>query len=44
MTDAMEMLSMCLRLNKVPAGWEVVAYFSKKLLVNWFADLLERVK
>lgn len=44
MTDAMELLSQCLTLNKVPASWETVAYFSKKLLANWFADLLERVK
>jgi len=44
MSDAMELLSQCLTLNKVPASWESVAYFSKKLLANWFSDLLERVK
>lgn len=44
MSDAMELLSSCLTLNKVPSSWELVAYFSKKLLVNWFSDLLERVK
>lgn len=44
MSDAMEILSQCLTLNKVPSSWESVAYFSKKLLANWFSDLLERVK
>jgi dynein heavy chain len=44
MSDAMELLSSCLTLNKVPSSWELVAYFSKKLLANWFTDLLERVK
>jgi dynein heavy chain len=44
MTDAMETLSTCLGINKVPAAWEAVSYFSKKLLSSWFADLLERVK
>lgn len=44
MSDAMEMLSSCLTLNKVPTSWESVAYYSKKLLANWFTDLLERVK
>lgn len=42
-TDAMEALSTGLQLNKVPASWEKYAYFSKKSLVDWFADLLQRV-
>lgn len=41
-TDAMELLSQCLTLNKVPPSWEKVAYFSKKPLGLWFNDLLER--
>lgn len=31
-TDAMENLSNCLLLNRVPPGWEKYAYFSKKNL------------
>jgi len=42
-TDAMEALSNALALNKVPAQWEAVAYFSKKTLVEWFVDLIARV-
>lgn len=42
MTDAMENLSNCLKLNKVPKSWEEVAYFSKKLLANWFNDMILR--
>lgn len=29
--------------NKLPSNWEEFAYFSKKPLLLWFADLLERV-
>ena len=43
-TDKMEALSLSLSVNRVPKNWEEVAYFSKKPLVTWFADLLERVK
>ena len=43
-TDKMEALSLSLSVNRVPKNWEEVAYFSKKALVLWFADLLERVK
>jgi len=43
-TDAMEGLSNSLFLNRVPGNWEKYAYFSKKPLALWFADLLERVK
>jgi dynein heavy chain len=42
-TDSMEMLSSQLSLNIVPSGWEKYAYFSKKNLLDWFADLRERV-
>ena len=42
-TDAMENLSTSLSLNKVSAGWEKVAYFSKKSLAEWYSDLLLRV-
>lgn len=43
-TDAMEALSNSLSINKVPEGWEKFAYFSKKALIEWFYDLLDRVK
>ena len=39
-TDAMEGLSNALSLNKVHDSWEKFAYFSKKSLVDWYADLL----
>jgi len=42
MTDAMENLQQSLSFNKVPDTWEKKAYFSKKPLVLWFADLIER--
>ena len=42
-TEAMEGLTKCLNTNLVPANWEKFAYFSKKLLVDWFADVLLRV-
>jgi dynein heavy chain, axonemal len=35
-TDAMENLSTALSLNKVPASWESIAYFSLKTLSDWF--------
>lgn len=43
-TDAMENLQNCLALNKVSDLWTKYAYFSKKILVDWFADLLARVE
>lgn len=42
-TDAMETLGRQLNLNLVPGSWEKYAYFSKKNLVDWFADMLQRV-
>mmetsp|Transcript_26740 Transcript_26740/g.4783 ORF Transcript_26740/g.4783 Transcript_26740/m.4783 type:complete len:139 (+) Transcript_26740:8724-9140(+) len=42
-TEAMEKLQGSLMTNRVPETWEVVAYFSKKSLTLWYADLLERV-
>ena len=42
-TDAMEMLSNSLALNRVPAEWTKYAYFSKKALLDWFVDLLLRI-
>ena len=42
-TDAMEGLANALSLNRVHDSWEKYAYFSKKSLVDWFADLLMRV-
>jgi len=42
-TDAMELLSRQLNLNLVPGSWEKYAYFSKKNLIDWFADMLQRV-
>lgn len=44
MTDAMEATAAALRINKVPADWAEAAYFSKKTLQEWFADLLLRVQ
>jgi dynein heavy chain len=41
-TDDMENLSKSLMMNKVPPYWEKVAYFSKKPLINWFQDLIDR--
>lgn len=42
-TEAMEKLQGSLMTNRVPETWETVAYFSKKSLTLWYADLLERV-
>ena len=42
-TDAMEVLQISLNLNKVPGKWEKKAYFSKKSLIEWFADMMLRV-
>ena len=42
-TDAMELLSLMLNRNQVPGSWEKYAYFSKKTLLDWFADMKERV-
>jgi len=39
-TDAMEGLSNALALNKVHESWEKFAYFSKKGLIEWFADMI----
>lgn len=41
-TDAMETLAMQLDINVVPTFWEKCAYFSKKTLLDWFADMRER--
>lgn len=43
-TDAMESLSNSLSINKVPDSWEKYAYFSKKGLIEWFYDMIDRVK
>ena len=41
-TDAMENLQRSLSYNKVPASWETCAYPSRKNLVMWFNELIER--
>ena len=41
-TDAMEGLQLSLSVNKVPANWEKVAYFSRKPLAVWFSDMIDR--
>jgi len=41
-TDLMEALAHSLSINEVPARWGAY-YFSKKLLTDWFPDLLRRV-
>ena len=39
----MEGLATALSLNRVHDSWEKYAYFSKKPLIEWFADLLARI-
>ena len=41
-TDAMEKLQRSLQFNKVPATWETVAYPSRKNLLMWYLELIER--
>lgn len=41
-TDSMEGLASALSLNRVPANWEKYAYFSRKGLILWYSDLIER--
>jgi len=41
-TDAMEKLQRSLQFNKVPANWETVAYPSRKNLLMWYLELIER--
>lgn len=41
-TEAMEGLMMSLTLNKIPAGWQKVAYLSKKSLLIWLDDIILR--
>lgn len=43
-TDAMEATSASLNFNNVPETWVPVSYFSKKSLLDWFADLLIRIQ
>ena len=43
MTEAMENLATSLALNRVDGQWVKYAYFSKKNLMDWFADMLLRV-
>lgn len=43
-TDAMESLAASLNFNTVPDSWVPVSYFSKKTLIEWFADLLIRIQ
>lgn len=42
-TELMEGLAQSLQLNTVSPSWEKYAYFSKKPLVEWFADMIVRV-
>lgn len=42
-TEAMEVLANSMYINQVPALWEKYAYASKKSLLNWFDDLIERI-
>ena len=43
MTDAMDNLAKSLALNKVPDNWTKNAYFSKKPLIAWYSDLIDRI-
>lgn len=42
-TENMEKLSHSMYVNQVPALWEKYAYASKKELLVWYDDLLERI-
>merc|ERR1719482_1612469 len=51
MSGAMEDLAQALSINQVPgrnpyhrASWEKLAWWSKKGLMPWFADLLKRIE
>merc|ERR1712100_70674 len=44
MSDPMETLLSCMRLNRVAPNWEKNAYPSKKNLAMWYEDLLLRVQ
>merc|ERR1719454_2809610 len=43
-TDAMESCADSLNFNNVPESWVPVSYFSKKSLIEWFADLMLRIQ
>jgi len=43
MTENMEMLATSMFINQVPALWEKYAYPSKKDLLTWYDDILERI-
>lgn len=43
-TDAMEELQNCLEINKLPPRWAAVSNATKKLLIEWFPELLQRVQ
>ena len=43
MSEQMEALAAALQVGRVPSGWAKYAYASKKSLIAWFSDLLERV-
>lgn len=43
-TENMEKLADSMYVNQVPAIWEKYAYPSKKDMMNWFEDLLLRIK
>lgn len=42
-TENMEKLAQSMYINQVPALWEKYAYASKKALLVWFDDLIERI-
>lgn len=42
-TENMEKLAHSMYVNQVPALWEKYAYASKKELLVWYDDLLERI-
>ena len=43
-SEAMDALMMSMYVNKVPASWEKLAYFSLRPLMPWFKNLLDRHK
>lgn len=42
-TDAMEVLQASIEINKLPPKWAAATNPTKKLLNDWFAELLVRV-
>lgn len=44
MSDAMDSLLLSLKLGRVPANWNKIAYPSLKMLGPWFTDMIARIE